>query len=407
MSSPGGPRFLLYSHDGMGLGHVRRNLNLAAAVMRQRADAVVLLATSASGLSALDIPAGVDVLRLPGLRKVDNDHYLPRRLAVTAGDVHQLRSALLATAVEHYEPDVVLADKHPVGVQGELEAALRLQRTAGRSAAVGLRDVLDAPERARRDLRRTGLVRHVRALHDRVLIYGQRELLDPLQGCDVPAWLRDRTTYCGYVAPTAPAVGPRPAPRAGRRPVVLAVTGGGEDGAPLLHAFLDAANGAGWDATAVAGPLASPSDEAALARRADAVGVRLVRSMPDLGRRLAEADAVVCMGGYNTIVEVLAGAVPAVCVPRVTPRVEQLVRARSLTGRDLLRTVEPHAADGTRLRREVIAALHVDRRALARRVHDAIDLDGASRAAHELLDLADTSRGATVAADAHLQGAAS
>jgi predicted glycosyltransferase len=47
------------------------------------------------------------------------------------------------------------------------------------------------------------------------------------------------------------------------------------------------------------------------------------------------------MGGYNTTCEVLGLAVPAVIVPRMTPRVEQLMRAQRLADRGLVHWLHP------------------------------------------------------------------
>ena len=43
---------------------------------------------------------------------------------------------------------------------------------------------------------------------------------------------------------------------------------------------------------------------------------------------VAGAKAVVAMGGYNTYCEILSFDKPALIVPRVRPREEQLIRAR-------------------------------------------------------------------------------
>jgi predicted glycosyltransferase len=69
--------------------------------------------------------------------------------------------------------------------------------------------------------------------------------------------------------------------------------------------------------------------------------VSVIQMVDDLPSYLAAADAVVCMGGYNTTCEVLALAAPAVIIPRVQPRQEQLMRAERLGARGLLRWVHP------------------------------------------------------------------
>jgi predicted glycosyltransferase len=379
---------MLYSHDGMGLGHIRRNLTLAGALVAARPDAAVLLATGAEALDAFSIPTRVDVLRLPGVRKIDNAHYAARRLAVSLDDLRELRAALLTTAVERFRPHVVLADKHPGGLQGELVPALERLRSLDGRAVLGLRDVLDEPERARRDWRTTDALEHLREFHERILVYGQREVVDPLAGCGLPTGILRRVRYCGYVVSGCRAALPASSPRPWARRLVVATAGGGEDGTPVLRAFLGGARGAGWDALAVAGPHADPAGYAELERLARDAGAHVVASVRGLGDRLAAAHAVVCMGGYNSLVEVLAARLSAVCVPRVVPRAEQLVRARAFAARGLIRVVEPADLDPATLRAEVDAALATDRRGLAERIGAALDFDGASRASAELIEIA-------------------
>lgn len=399
---PVAPRFLLYSHDGSGLGHLRRNLNLAAALVEACPSASVLLATGSEALDAFVVPPSVDILRLPGLRKVGHDRYAARRLALGDDEVRGLRGAVLAAAVATFRPEVVVADKHPAGVHGELVPALGVLHTGGGRAAFGLRDVLDGAAGAHRNWHegaRDGVLRY----HDLVLVYGEPGLLDPIAGSGLAGRAGLDIRYCGYVVAGPTAVPPTPrVPRLARRPSVIATAGGGEDGTAVLRAFLTAARGAPWDALAVAGPHADSRDRAQLDALAAAAGTSVVTSVPELGGRLACADAVVCMGGYNSLAEVLAAAVPAVCVPRVSPRTEQLVRAEAFAAHGLLRVVRPDDLDPVRLRSEIDAALVTDRSALAARVAALVRLDGSHRAAGALLDLA-----ATVAAPGRYCGSRS
>lgn len=384
------PRLLLYSHDGCGLGHLRRNLNLAAAVVEACPSASVLVATGSEAVGACTIPPSVDVLRLPGLRKLGNDNYSARRLPVAGGEVRALRAAVLAAAVESFRPDVLLADKHPAGVRGELVPALEALRAAGGRAALGLRDVLDGAAEAQRAWRE-GALGATRRHHDLVLVYGDRGLLDPVAGSGLEEGRGPEVRYCGYVAPSDHPVHPRPAFKARRgRPLVVGCAGGGEDGNVALAALVDAARGAPWDAIVVTGPNAGAAEGARL-RASAAANTSVVTSVPELGGRLGLAGAVVCMGGYNTLVEVMAAAVPAVCVPRVSPRCEQLVRATALAERGLLRVVPPGDLTVGRLRAAIDAALATDRAALARRVAATVRLDGRRRAAAALLALAGAS----------------
>jgi predicted glycosyltransferase len=62
-------------------------------------------------------------------------------------------------------------------------------------------------------------------------------------------------------------------------------------------------------------------------------------------RLLDRARAVVSMGGYNTACEVLDRGLPALMVPRVRPRKEQLVRARALAPWSRITVLDPGELD--------------------------------------------------------------
>lgn len=391
------PRFLFYSHDGVGLGHVRRNLAIARTLTARDSEASILLATSADEVESFGIPPNVDVLRLPGLRKLDNERYAARRLGVAPDDVRALRSAVLAAAVKSFRPSVMLVDKHPLGVGGELRPALETLRAAGARAVLGIRDILDDRAAVVREWEERDLARRIAEYYDRVLVYGSAHVLDPITEYRLPRYVAERTSFCGYVVTRAPDHGRTPdafpmlatTPRP--RPVVLATAGGGEDGFALLKTFIEAAAGASWDGIVVAGPLSGAEERQTLKGMAGQAGVAFSTFVPDLVSAFATVDALVSMGGYNTLTEAAAGGVPTVCVPRVVPRTEQLIRARAFARMGLLRLVEPERLDARALRSEVACALESPRMGLGRRALAALGLDGAARAAGVLLELAERS----------------
>ena len=128
-----------------------------------------------------------------------------------------------------------------------------------------------------------------------------------------------------------------------------------------------------------------PAELSRLAALGARAGVRVVAFVPELAGWFAAVDAVVSMGGYNSLVEAVSTGVPIVCVPRVQPRVEQLLRARAFAERGLLRLLEPDRLGASALRAAVDAAL-ADGRDPARA--GLLDHGGADRAARELLELA-------------------
>ena len=381
-------RFLLYSHDGLGLGHVRRNLAIASALVRLDPDAQILVATSVDEVSRLGLPRGVDTLKLPGLRKIDNRQYVPRRLGLRTLEMWRLRSSLLLAAIHGYRPDVILVDKHPLGVARELEEGLLAAKAAGARLVLGLRDILDEPGAVLREWVGEGLHEIMTRLYDRILIYGERRIFDPIQQYCFTSELAERTEFCGYVLNhsqpvSLPSSGADP--RLSRTyPVVLATAGGGEDGFELLRTFMEAASGASWAGIAVTGPMMGDKELQLLRVSAAANWVALHTFVQDLPALLRRVDALVSMGGYNTLTEAMATGLPLVCVPRIRPRSEQLIRARSFADLGLLRVLRPEQLYPEKLRREIDGVLTTPR-GRGQLPRPELNLDGADRAARYLL----------------------
>ena len=262
---------------------------------------------------------------------------------------------------------------------------------------LGLRDVLDAPAAVRNEWTPA----HTRRVVDgyaRVLVYGTDSVYDTVRLAGLPSELAARAQYCGYV--TTPVASDARAARTIRgfesrspnRPLVLATPGGGEDGKRLLDLFVEAAEGASWDGIAVTGPQLSSKAAGALRRRAASAGVAVRTFVPELPGWFGVVDAVVCMGGYNTLAEALIRGTPTVCVPRTAPRSEQLIRARALAERRLIGVVEPQRASGEALGEEIRRALSQSRTRIARAAAATLDFGGAAVAAETLLAEAAISR---------------
>jgi predicted glycosyltransferase len=388
----GQPRFILYSHDGLGLGHVRRNIAIAAAIAEQDSRSSILIVTGCPEADRLGLPPNADVLRLPSLRKLGNTRYSPRRLPMTGARLQRLRAAEIAATVESLDPDVMLADRHPLGIGDELRPALEGLRQAGGAAALGLRDVLDDPASIQVELEAEGWADAVARYYDLVLVYGSASILDQTEAYGFPPAVSERMVYTGYVVHPAALGGasvdslpagvrePRP------RPLVLATAGGGEDGGRLYRAFVDAAAGAPWDGVVVTGPDLPGADAQLLRLQAREVGVDVYRFADNLPAWFDAVDALVCMGGYNTLCEAALRDLSTVCVPRVFPRTEQLIRARLFAGAHPLRVLDPAHLDPVRLGSAVAAALL--RAEMPATGNGAFEYDGAGRAAARLLGLA-------------------
>lgn len=343
-------RLLIYSQDGLGLGHQRRTTHVANEFLRAHPGASVLT-MSDSPLGRFFTPSGAhDYLKLPSLRRAGPGLWRPLSLASPFDDVLALRRDLIRVAAQRFRPDVLLVDHHmPNGLMGELVPALEAVRTTPARVVLGLRDILDAPETVQRRWRLEGAFEAIERHYDDVLVFGSREVYDLAAEYDWPEAAAKRLRYCGYVgaapSPTSAAEIRRIYLREETGPLVLALGGGGADAYPLFDALLRSVSAllARQQCTFVliTGPFLPKAERLRLLSRARDLPVHVLTRVDDSAPYVGAADLVVAMAGYNTAVEILSQKTPALLVPRSGPSAEQQLRARSFAERGWVHWLPP------------------------------------------------------------------
>ncbi|HET7584294.1 MAG TPA: glycosyltransferase [Gemmatimonadaceae bacterium] len=353
------PKVLLYSHDTVGLGNIRRTLLLAQTLTEQWENAAILILTGSPMIHAFRIPEGIDYIKLPCVDRLGADEIEPRFLVACANEVKRTRAAILTRSIMGFAPDLLVVDKRPAGVDGELVDALRALRRSGRSTKVvlGIRDILDEPIRTRNALRRTRAFETIARYYDEVWIYGERDVFDPVAEYGFPSAVAARTHFCGYLERRLA----MPL-RDGGPPRVLVTPGGGGDGGAMISAYLeglvDLPRRVALRSTVIFGPQMSAAHRSGILERyGHLADVTFVDFEADLTPRYAESDLVVSMAGYNTVCELLSNGLPAVLVPRAEPVREQLMRARLLAERGWFDVVEPQDLSPSLLMEKVMSAL--------------------------------------------------
>jgi predicted glycosyltransferase len=347
-------RIALYSHDAVGLGHVRRNLAIAGALAPLGAD--ILLLTGTPSASILPRPPGVEVLGLPALSKDAAGRYRARHLELATDEVLRLRARVAEAALLELDPDLLIVDKHPRGVGYELDSVLaRLRARGGTRVVLGLRDVLDEPQRTVHEWRRDDSTAALDAWYDEVWVYGDPRVHDVGAQLAADGPLPVPVRHTGYLTPQ-PASRPSPGPEG---PLVVGTVGGGSDGLALAAAVAAADLPPGHRAVVVTGPDMPDADRALVevvaAGRPD---VEVHRMVPGMDAVLDRASAVVTMGGYNAVCESMARGLPTLVVPRVSPRREQQVRAHALARLGAVDVLDPDQATAQAIGTWLRGAVH-------------------------------------------------
>ncbi|WP_300343764.1 glycosyltransferase [Nesterenkonia sp.] len=372
----------MYSHDSVGLGHARRNRALAHAlaadlprITGQRVRG--LLIAGHPGATADTLPEGWDWLVLPGFTRTQ-DGYQCRSLDVSTERLWHLRSSTAAAALEAMSPDLLIVDRHAFGVDNELLPALETLRAVGTRCVLGMREVLDSPDVARREWARIGGPRAVSHYYDSLWIYGDRSIYDPVATGEIPPELAGRTRFTGYLSHGRPEDPLTRSSIRAEQPYLLTMVGGGSDGGPIGLAAAQATLPEGHQHLILTGPQMPAADhdrilDAVRSSGAERGRIRVTRYAPHVPMLVRDAAAVVSMGGYNSLAEIMATTTPALIVPRSARRQEQPRRAAALAAAGAVETLPPE-----QLTAETLTSWYADA-ARRRTVRDSVDLDGLTR----------------------------
>lgn len=335
------PRIMLYSHDTFGLGHLRRSRALAQAITSANPTASALILTGSPVAGRFDFPRRVDHVRLPGVTKLQDGSYVSQTMGMGIEETTELRSGLIRSTAEQYEPDVVIVDKEPTGFRGELMPTLRMLKEEGSTQLVlGLRDVLDEPEVLAAEWARKNALPVMENFYDEIWIYGLRSVYDPTAGLELSPATRARMHWTGYLRRSRNSTAEPP-----EQPYILVTPGGGGDGAVMVDLVLSAYEqdpGLSPRAVLVYGPFLSGEVRAEFEARVDALGGRVTAVGFDsqIETLYSGAEGVIGMGGYNTFCEVLSFDKRTVIVPRTVPRLEQWIRASRAEELGLVRMLD-------------------------------------------------------------------
>ncbi len=340
-------RILMYSHDTFGLGHLRRCRTIAHSLVEDYRGLNILIISGATIAGAFDYRARVDFVKIPSVIKLHNGDYTSLDRHIELDETLKMRQAIIRHTAETFKPDIFIVDKEPMGLRGEVEETLTYLKAHGTTLVLGLREVMDAPHLLEAEWKRRDTMRKIEQYYDTIWVYGPPDFYDPLTELEVPPAVRDRMNFVGFLQ--------RSVPREelpGHKPqgdYILVTTGGGGDGADLIHDVIHAYQQdleLTHNALIVLGPYMPVKKREKLIRKGSKIPyIKIIEFDNRMEELIAGAKGVVAMGGYNTYCEILSFDKPALIVPRIQPREEQLIRARRAAELGLVEMLLPDEAD--------------------------------------------------------------
>jgi predicted glycosyltransferase len=335
----------LYWHNGRTLGHTAESAKIAYGLTADPARSADLIGVTGA-VHGLDLfPAAMDIMRLPSFKNYDGDPQLtPQpRLPLTVAELFAMRTELIDVLLRHVAPDALVVNHFIRGFYDELTPVLARSRAF--PAMLSLRGILWDKAKTQRQLLSGDAVEWIDRTFDQICLHIDERVFRFEEFYDVPAKLRTRIRYMGYLAEPSPysreqvrgGLGLAPSER-----VIVANLGGGESTAELWDQIIAAltANRTRFDrALLVAGPYMRHGDFTALAAATPDKRVEWHRYRPDLARLVQAADLFIGAAGAGAVAEVLAAGSNAILIPRLlVDAAEQEIHAARLAARGLVRT---------------------------------------------------------------------
>jgi predicted glycosyltransferase len=348
-------RIMVYSHDAYGLGNIRRMLAICKYLLKSIPNLSILLVSGSPMLQSFRLPQGLDYIKLPCLNRGSSGEMMVKYLNADIESTLKLRSELILAAAKNYQPDLVLVDKKPSGIKGELELTIDYLKSnlPNTKFVLLLRDILDAPEKTIQEWHKENYYQIVESIYDRILVVGMPEIFDLCREYQFSQKIASKVRFCGYIRKESGFKNRRTIRKElgikSNEKLVLVTPGGGEDGYFLVNNYLeglaqqcDRFVNQKIRSLIFCGAEMPPEQQQEIYQKAQSLpGVTVLEFTNDLMSYVNTAHTVISMCGYNTITEVLQKGKKAIVIPRTKPGQEQLIRAQSLAKAGLIKMIHP------------------------------------------------------------------
>ena len=320
----------------LGVGHLQRSLQLAAALARQRFQVELV---SGGMPQAINVPDGVRFRQLAPLYSADSSfkHLLDADGNEIDDAWRARRKQQLLDLFASFAPQALITETFPFGrrmLRFELLPLLQAARDSSSCALViaSIRDILQPKSKPGRNHE---ICEWVEQYYDHVLVHGDESVARLADSFELAQRIESRLYYSGYIC----ASGDRsPAENEGDGEVLVSA-GGSATGLRILQTAIatkprSTLHNLRW--RLLVSPAVSAANFEELQRLAGP-GILVERNRPDFSELVKRARLSISQAGYNTITDILNSDTASVVIPFAeADEIEQTLRARRLQDRGRL-----------------------------------------------------------------------
>ncbi len=377
------PILFLYCQHSLGMGHLRRTIEIAKALNNKFR---VVFFNGGRIPEAIPRPEEIEFIDLPPLGMAANGILFSQGNEQDLAIIKETRCQLLLEHFYQLQPDVLLVELFPFGRKKFAFELLPLLRMAKKSdpkplVVCDLRDILvdDRRDQQRHDDRACWLSKRY---FDAILIHTDPDFARLEESFKPRLPLKTPVFYTGFVAGDVEINEDYD-----QNPGIIVSAGGGNVGASLFHAAVEAQpiilERYRLPMSIVAGPFLPESEWNLLKLKSqNNKGITLYRSVPDLKCLFQNAEISISQCGYNTVMDVLKTHVPALLIPYAEGREnEQTKRALKLEKLGVVRVLAATTLTTDNLLREIDSLLLFGPKSIK------LQMDGANKSSEIIFDL--------------------
>ncbi len=350
------PRVLIYCQYVYGIGHYVRAIELARGLCK---NFNVFLLSGGETVPNYNLHQELILFQLPAIYKQeDADHLSPVDTSLSLDKCLKARSAIIERLVCQLAPDILITEHFPFGLLFEFEALpliTQIKQCNPKAKIVSsVRDVIESEDGGQEEAHICSLLNQY---YDMVLVHSDENIVPFSCSFPLEKKIKIPLLYTGYVVrPIVSQISKADPPQ------LLVSIGGGRLGEELLYAVLDAHQAVvkRWQHDLILFTGAFQQDiqtlQACNEKYPNSHVVINPFDQEDYRKVLASASALVCMGGYNSLLEAVTAQLPVLIYNRQFrgSNKEQDLRATLFQQSGLVQTLSPNSLSIDRLASRIV-----------------------------------------------------
>lgn len=310
------PRIIIHCQYVYGIGHFVRAVELASFLSESFN---VFLLNGGEPIMNYAVPDEVFYFQMPSIYKDENSNQLiPVDSSLDLKKCFVMRSAMIEQLVGVICPDILITEHFPFGLLFETEVMNLIKHIKSNNPnskiVSSVRDVIESENGGEKDAFICALLNK---WYDAILVHSDERIVPFKASFPMADQIKVPLYHTGYVVQRI-----SPSRLENSLPILLVSIGGGRMGNELLYAMIEAHKliTCHWQHKLVLFIGAFQRDDQMLQSVVNKNDMTNIMLMPfDKNaylQNLAKASAVVCMGGYNSVLEAVSTGVPVLIYNR-------------------------------------------------------------------------------------------